>query len=462
MEEGVTGAVGDGDLLRRYAVGDQESAERAFAALVDRHGQMVLRVCRNVLRDAHAAEDAFQATFLVLARKAGSLWVHDSIGPWLHGVAFRTSCSARNAAVRLRRHEREASQADPRAEADEADDLGPILHQEIGRLPERYRAAVVLCYLEGLTHDQAAERLGCPVGTVRSRLATGRDRLRRRLILRGMSPAEGDLEPSADRAESAPAVPAALAASAVRNALVDAATAAAGGVPAAVVALAEEGVRMMLLARFRPLALGLLLVGGSAAGVLAFAPRPQQPAGANPTKAPGVNRAPAAGAGGPEMKELMKKRDYTVNRAPAAGAGLRFLEDRIKAARAIIEVDLELIQNPPQGRTLGEVLNEIPVWSRHLMEDRLRLAATPAERLDAIREHRNLMVVFEIVMESSAEAGRGPSSAALKGKYYRLEADQLITEAGGDPAKEPPADEIAKLLLPQLAPAPAPRPAAPR
>ncbi len=280
LEEGVTAAVADGDLLRRYASGGRDSAERAFAALVDRHGPMVLRVCRNVLRDAHAAEDAFQATFLVLARKAGSLWVHDSIGPWLHGVAFRTSCCARNAAARRRRHEQKASdQATRQADAEQSDDLGPVLHQEISRLPERYRAAVVVCYLEGLTHEQAAERLGCPVGTVRSRLATGRDRLRRQLTARGLSPAHDVLEPVADRAETAMAVPAALAASAVQNAMIDAAAAAAGGVPAAVVALAEKGMRMMLLERLRPVALSLLvLAGGGAAGVFAFAQRPNEPA----------------------------------------------------------------------------------------------------------------------------------------------------------------------------------------
>ena len=107
LEEGVSGGVADGDLLRRYAASEPESAERAFAALVDRHGPMVLRVCRNVLRDAHAAEDAFQATFLVLARRAGALRDGDCVGPWLYGVARRISSRAR--AIAIRRRSRAAS-----------------------------------------------------------------------------------------------------------------------------------------------------------------------------------------------------------------------------------------------------------------------------------------------------------------------------------------------------------------
>ncbi|MHB1555869.1 MAG: sigma-70 family RNA polymerase sigma factor [Isosphaeraceae bacterium] len=183
----------DGQLLERFATRRDEGAERAFAALLDRHGPMVLRVCGGLLRDPNDADDAFQATFLVLARKARSLWVRDTIGPWLHGVAHRVATRALSDRARRRRHEHAAAM---RAETavlnpgpDPADDeILPILHAEIGRLPEPYRAAIVLCYFEGLTHDQAASRLGWPVGTVRSRLARGRDRLRRRLDERGLAP----------------------------------------------------------------------------------------------------------------------------------------------------------------------------------------------------------------------------------------------------------------------------------
>ncbi len=247
LDEGVIASVSDRELLERYATGGREPAERAFAALVDRHGPMVLRACRGVLGEEHAAQDAFQATFVVLARKAASLWVKDSIGPWLHGVAYRTACCARNAAARRRFHERRATQrASREAGTIEPDELAPILHQEVDRLPDRYRSAVVLCYLEGLTHEQAAERLRCPVGTVRSRLATGRDRLRRRLIVRGMAPAGDALDRATTHEESAGMVPAALAQAAVRNSLAYAARPAAGTVPATVALLAEKGMKIML------------------------------------------------------------------------------------------------------------------------------------------------------------------------------------------------------------------------
>jgi HlyD family secretion protein len=179
----------DGQLLERFATGGGEAAELAFAALVERHGPMVLRVCRGVLADAHDSQDAFQATFLVLVRKARGLWVRDSLGPWLHQVAYRTALCARLAAARRHRHERCGAALRKEARFDVHDsDLERALHEEIERLPERYRAPLVLCDIEGRSHEQAARHLGWPVGTVKSRQARGRDRLRDRLIRRGVAP----------------------------------------------------------------------------------------------------------------------------------------------------------------------------------------------------------------------------------------------------------------------------------
>jgi RNA polymerase sigma factor (sigma-70 family) len=189
FDVGVVGNLTDGQLLERFIGAAGESAEGAFAELVARHGSMVLATCRSVLRDRHAAEDAFQATFLILARRAGSLHVKDSLGPWLHQVAYRTACCALSAKARRQRHERRAAAtAGPLMREDVRDDIGPVLHREIERLPERYRAVVLLCCVEGLTVNQAAERLGSPAGTVQSRLARGRDRLRGRLLRLGLAP----------------------------------------------------------------------------------------------------------------------------------------------------------------------------------------------------------------------------------------------------------------------------------
>ena len=173
----------DGQLLDNFArLGDQA----AFAALVRRHGPMVLGVCRRVLRHAQDAEDAFQATFLVLVHKAGSLEQPHLLASWLHGVAYRTAQHARSRAARRCLHEREAA-----AMSAAAPDLDPVhqeqlarLDEELGRLPDKYRAPLVLCYLEGLTHAEAARRLGWPIGSMSARVAKARDLLHRRLAER--------------------------------------------------------------------------------------------------------------------------------------------------------------------------------------------------------------------------------------------------------------------------------------
>lgn len=206
---GVIGGLTDGQLLERCASRRGEDTDLAFAALVDRHGPMVFRVCQRLLRAEHDAQDACQATFLLLASRAGSLWVKDSLGPWLHAVARRTAANLKSAQSLRRKHERRAAElkAQPAAR-DDREEIDQALHEEIDRLPRQYRAAIVLCDLEGLTQEQAALRLGWPAGTVRSRLARGRARLRERLMRRGLAPALAGLF----AAKSAPAaVPAGLA-----------------------------------------------------------------------------------------------------------------------------------------------------------------------------------------------------------------------------------------------------------
>src|SRR5579883_2531511 len=187
---GVVGELTDGELLQRCLGTGDGGAQAAFTALVERHGPMVLGVCRQVLGDSHDAEDAFQATFLVLLRKAGTVRNADSVASWLHGVAFRVSRRAREAAIRRRVHEQRG--AEMRAARDDRESGRPDswteLHEEIARLPARYREPLVLCYLEGLTTGAAAQRLRCPQGTVLSRLSRGRERLRARLIRRGLAP----------------------------------------------------------------------------------------------------------------------------------------------------------------------------------------------------------------------------------------------------------------------------------
>lgn len=179
--------VSDALLLDRFV---EQWDQAAFRDLMGRHGPMVLGVSRRILRDPHAAEDAFQVTFLLLARKAGSVRKRASIGPWLYGVARRVALEARGDAARG-----VPVRSDPEAppvnihEGLERDELHAALHEELGRLPQKYRTPLVLCYIEGITQEGAALQLGWPIGTVRVRIARGRDLLRGRLIRRGLTPA---------------------------------------------------------------------------------------------------------------------------------------------------------------------------------------------------------------------------------------------------------------------------------
>ena len=185
--EGTLSGLGDGQLLERYLTRRDEAA---FEALVNLHGPMVLGLCRRVLRDPRDVEDAFQATFLVLVRKAPTIRDRGLLSNWLYGVAYRVARRARTNTLRRRERELAVAKSEASAVPESTDVLGigPVLDQELTRLPQKYRAPLILCYLKGRTHDEAAEDLGCPVGTVRSRLARGRDLLRRRLTSRGYAP----------------------------------------------------------------------------------------------------------------------------------------------------------------------------------------------------------------------------------------------------------------------------------
>jgi RNA polymerase sigma factor (sigma-70 family) len=188
--------ISDGKLLESFIIRRDEAA---FGALVRRHGPMVLGVCRRVLRNAHDAEDAFQAAFLVLARKAASIRQRELLGNWLYGVAYRTALGAKAAAARRRFKERQVSEPAQREAAAEADvwlDVQPLLDQELSRLPDKYRVPVVLCDLEGRTRKEAARQLGIPEGTLSGRLTTARRRLAQRLTRQGVVLSGGGWRPS--------------------------------------------------------------------------------------------------------------------------------------------------------------------------------------------------------------------------------------------------------------------------
>ncbi len=260
FEEGTLAGLSEGELLERFLARRDESA---FAVLVDRHGSLVMGVCRRVLGDAHEAEDAFQATFLLLVRKAGSIRHQKLLGGWLHRVAYRVATRAGQSAARRRAVEKVDSEVAERAEAPEGPsaEVTRVVHEEIARLSDNDRAAVVLCDLEGLTHSEAAARLNWPVGTVKGRLFRARERLKGRLVRRGLTLPAG-LVAATLANEARAGVSRALVASTVQAAAqVAAGQAVSGAVSASAIALAGGVARTMMVSKMKIFA-SLFLAGG--------------------------------------------------------------------------------------------------------------------------------------------------------------------------------------------------------
>jgi RNA polymerase sigma factor (sigma-70 family) len=249
-------ATSDRQLLARFVATRDEAS---FAALVRRHGPMVLGVCRRVLRDFHDAEDALQATFLVLAKKAASLVVGESLGCWLHGVAYRAALEARQFNARRRAREVPMSKAPhPAAAPDEPQDWRTLLDHELSLLPEKYRAAIVTCDLEGRTRKEAARLLGVTEGTLSSRLARGRSLLAKRLARCGVALSGGALAVALSHETSA-AVTAGLVSFTARAAALVAAGQAAA-VSTTAVLLMKGVMKAMLLKKLRVVAGAVVVV----------------------------------------------------------------------------------------------------------------------------------------------------------------------------------------------------------
>jgi RNA polymerase sigma factor (sigma-70 family) len=265
-------ARGDADtdraLLERFAAGRDEAA---FAELVRRHGPMVLGVARRVLRDADDADDVFQAAFLVLARKAGAVPWHESVGGWLFPVAYRLALKVRAGRARRRFHEaRVRAMAETTPEAPDGD-LRAVLDEELARLPDHYRSVVVLCYLQEKTQREAARELGLTPGEVRGRLDRARGRLRQRLARRGLALSGAAVAAALAARTASAAVPPLLAANTVGAAALFAAPAPAGLAPLAsprAVALAKGALHTMLATKATRLLLVLLTAGLLGAGAL--------------------------------------------------------------------------------------------------------------------------------------------------------------------------------------------------
>src|SRR5439155_22493762 len=251
--------------LRRFAA---LRDEQAFAALVRRHGPMVLNVGQRVLHNGHDAEDVFQATFLVLTRKAGSLRWHESVGNWLYQVAYRIARKARAAVARRAVKEARAAELAP---AEPHDDLSwreveALLDEELHQLPVKYRVPLVFCYLEGVTRDEAAQQLGWSLSTLKRRLERGRELLRLRLVRRCLTFSAALFTPMLMQSTAQAALTVTLVQATVRSALqLAVGQPVAGLVSEQVAALVDGGLKTMLTTKLK-VATALLLAVSVAAG----------------------------------------------------------------------------------------------------------------------------------------------------------------------------------------------------
>jgi RNA polymerase sigma factor (sigma-70 family) len=340
-------------LIQRFVL---RGEEEAFASLVSRHGPMVLRVCRYVLSNATDAEDAFQATFLVLARKAAVLTWRESVAGWLHAVASRLAQKARTARRRRRAHEALAPAPLPGASRDEMTlaEAQSVLHEELNRLPEKLRLALVLCYLEGLTQDQAARQAGWSRATLKRRLRQGLEVLRERLPRRGVAlPAVLSVAFLGD-ANFTPAVVHAVTRAGVlfRQGLV------AGMSTSPAARLAEDVVKSMFVARLRSVGIVLLLGAALALGgtLAVFWARTAETAPATPTPAdppPGLDRA-----GDPLPPAAADKLVAWPRRLQGRPLGIAFSPDGTRLAGCT---------GPPDGALcLWQTATGRELWRRHL------------------------------------------------------------------------------------------------
>ncbi len=388
----------EGELLDRFVIGRDGAA---FEALVARHGPMVLGVCRQLLRDPNDVDDAFQATFLVLVRKAPTLRRRDLLGNWLYGVAYRVAARARSQAAR---NFARITTDDPAVgsvdlakcrEQDEsvtatllADDDGPLLHKELSVLPEKYRVPIVLCYFEGLTHDEAASRLGWPLGTVKGRISRARDLLRRRLTSRGMALSSTALAAQLAGFEAKAAVPGSLQISTLRSAQALAyhlssslGTSSVGSLSAC--ALAQGVLNTMVASQVKTVAFSLLLVAGTVAtGVgVAAARLSDGPLGGEPG-----NQAGAASTAAPMPQPG----------APAGQAHVR-TNDKDKSSSAPMLVEHLASEMSTFRQLLARFASNLEIddihrlynWSYKTLEADETLATTDADRVAAHAAHRN-------------------------------------------------------------------------
>jgi RNA polymerase sigma factor (sigma-70 family) len=430
--------------------------ERAFEALVARHGPLVLGVCRRFLTNPLDVEDAFQATFLVLLRKAPSLGRRELVANWLYGVAYRTALKARSAAARRRIHEKQVSHLSSAVAQDEGLgelDLGRTIDEEIKRLPTKYRLPIILCCLEGLTLREASRQLGWPVGTVSGRLARGRALMQRRLTRRGVTLSAAGVGTLLAEGGQA-AAPVTLVDSTIKAAAAMAATHTAGAVVSAPAAALTEGViRAMFLTK---LYIGLSVVGigvvgtgggtllyerfssGSAGPQQAEAPRDRLPEPAIQTKRQDVKDDNIWLSGMENMRAAVEGDD-----PPMPNISLprmkSLLENRKigEKMRALLKAQFEAADTEARARwheflagrgTIQFLLGS----SQRLLEAERDLGDKKSDHLVALENHVKRMRAVEEMEVARFQAGRISIQELAESRFDHLQSEIQLERARED------------------------------
>jgi HlyD family secretion protein len=455
---GNVGELTDGQLLERFATDTDEVAELAFSALVERHQALVWRVCLAILRDGPDAEDAFQATFLVLVRRARSLWVRDSLGPWLHQVACRTASCLRGANIRRRKHERRSAERI----AARTFELGPerdpdrdaAIHDEVNRLPEKYRAPVVLCDLEGRTHHEAAGFLGWPVGTVKSRQSQGRGLIRDRLTRRGIGLAVAGAALESMTQTIIAAIPKELSQTTVGAAMRQSfRLLPAFGASARVLTLTHGVLRAMFWSKLRFIAMAsLLAVGIATGGAIVYvrgaqdpAPHDAQAVSKRPTttttQAPQPNVAKKAPA---EPKTTTTEAMLRAQRRTSRRAKAHF--EMAAAARELAEIAVEEYRDATYPNDLATVEGEVK-----LAESALKVAEDRVDAAERALKKGTLLLESKVSEELMLKKARFYLVQAQSKRKVLVDftRDKTVKELRNDVMKAV-SDELAKKVTWEL------------
>jgi RNA polymerase sigma factor (sigma-70 family) len=416
--------VDDGQLLHRFLSGHDEAA---FTTIVQRYGAMVWGLCVRRLGETPEAEDAFQATFLVLVRKAASLRRPEQLGPWLYGVAYRTALKLRGRRARQAMKEMPLHEPAVQEESSELHwrELRPILDEEVNRLPEKYRQPVLLCYLQGYSSEEAAQRLGCPKGTIFSRLSRARDLLRWRLVRRGVEVSAGALAAVlVDNAFLRAAPPAALSETTVRLSLLLVAGTTSSALSGSVAVLVEGVLRSMFLSKIKFALIVVLILGlvGSGLGFLAHHSKAQQPV---PVPAAGEDKAKAK-----ESEAKPKPKADKPAKDPKDRAAL--LKARVVAAEKVYQAVFEgLSRTRRVGNNLIQITQnpeEAYLWSVRWLQAERALKPKPEDQIAALQEHLQRMTKLkEVIEQLSRDLMFGFNND--KAEWYQLEAELWLQEA---------------------------------